>query len=389
MTTHRLSARLVLRLCAAWLGILPLVATGARAQDAALNVMAQVQGESLFQQSGAVGMVMAVVRGESTVVVGFGETAKGNGRKPDGRTVVRIGSISKAMTGQILADLVVDGVVRLTDPIQSLLPQGRTAPSFANRPITLLDLATHTAGFPRDYEPDEDPKLVGNPYPYLTPERYLDYLQKYRLPYAPGRVASYSNYGFGLLGHLLGRASGTSYGTLVADRIARPLAMTDTTTALRAEQRARFMAGYDADNTPAEPWDGSEVMQGSGGVFSTADDMARWLRYNLAIGSGPRGAARTLAHSMYRSRQSLDAVIALDGSLPVGGLGLGWEINLPTDRTPLLIQKTGGFSGFLSYAVFVPGRGLGAFVVINRMDLAAFMKLLNGVNGMLSALAPR
>lgn len=389
MTPRRLALLLAAPLRAASLGILILAATGVRAEDSALNVMAQVQGEGLFQQSGAIGMVMAVVRGENTAVVGFGETGKGNGRKPDGRTVVRIGSISKAMTGQILADLVVDGVVRLTDPIQGLLPQGRTAPSFAGRSITLLDLATHTAGFPRDYEPDEDPKLVGNPYPYLTPERYLDYLQKYRLTYPPGRVANYSNYGFGLLGHLLGRAAGSSYGSLVADRIARPLGMSDTATEIRAEQRARFMTGYNADNTPAEAWDGSEVMQGSGGVFSTADDMARWLRYNLAIGSSSRGAARTLAQAMYRSRQSLDAVIALDGSLPVGGLGLGWEINLPTDRTPLLIQKTGGFSGFLTYAVFVPGRGLGAFVAINRMDLGAFIKVLDGVNGMLSALAPR
>lgn len=389
MTPRRLALLLAAPLRAASLGILILAATGVRAEDSALNVMAQVQGEGLFQQSGAIGMVMAVVRGENTAVVGFGETAKGNGRKPDGRTVVRIGSISKAMTGQILADLVVDGVVRLTDPIQGLLPQGRTAPSFAGRSITLLDLATHTAGFPRDYEPDEDPKLVGNPYPYLTPERYLDYLQKYRLTYPPGRVANYSNYGFGLLGHLLGRAAGSSYGSLVADRIARPLGMSDTATEIRAEQRARFMTGYNADNTPAEAWDGSEVMQGSGGVFSTADDMARWLRYNLAIGSSSRGAARTLAQAMYRSRQSLDAVIALDGSLPVGGLGLGWEFNLPTDRTPLLIQKTGGFSGFLTYAVFVPGRGLGAFVAINRMDLGAFIKVLDGVNGMLSALAPR
>ncbi len=389
MMNKRLARHLVPSLCAAGLGLLLLAAAPARAEDGALNVMAQVQGEGLFQQSGAVGMVMAVVRGENTAVLGFGETTKGNRKKPDGHTVVRLGSISKAMAGQVLADLVVEGTVRLTDPIQGLLPQGRMAPAFAGRTITLLDLATHTAGFPRDYEPDEDPKLAGNPYPYLTPERYFDYLQKYRLTYPPGRVANYSNYGFGLLGHLLGRATGSSFGALVADRISRPLGMSDTATELRAEQRGRFMTGYNADNTPADAWDGSEVMQGSGGVFSTADDMARWLRYNVSTAPGPRAATRSLAQAMYHSRQSLDAVIALDGSLPIGGLGLVWEINLPTDRTPLLIQKTGGFSGFLTYAVFVPGRGLGAFVAINRMDLGAFMKIIEGTNTMLSVLAPR
>ena len=206
---------------AAWLAAFLLIAGAARAEDGALTAMAEVQGGSLFQQSGAVGMVLALVRGDDTVVVGFGETTKGSGRKPDGKTLIRIGSISKAMTGEILAGLAVDGRVRLTDPMQGLLPPGRAAPSFGARTATLLDLATHTAGFPRDIDFEPDPKIIGNPYPLLTPERYLDYLQKFRLTYPPGRVANYSNYGFGLLGYLLGRAAGTSYGALVAERVVR------------------------------------------------------------------------------------------------------------------------------------------------------------------------
>jgi D-alanyl-D-alanine-carboxypeptidase/D-alanyl-D-alanine-endopeptidase len=384
---HRPFSVIAASVCAA-LALLS-VAGSARAEDAALRVAAEVQGESLFQQSGAVGLVLAVVRGENTAIAGFGETTKGNGRKPDGRTIVRIGSISKAMTGQLLGDLVADGTVRLADPVQKLLPPGRTAPGFGGRPITLLDLATHTAGFLRDYEPGADFKPVGNPCPYLTSERYLDYLQKYRLPYAPGRVASYSNFGFGLLGWLLGNAAGSSYAALLAERLARPFEMPDTVTELRPDQRDRFMTGYEQDNTPAEPWDGSEIMQGSGGVFSTGADMARWIRANLAAGAGPRAEARALAQAICRTRQSLDAVIALDGSLPLGGLGLGWEINFPTERTLLLIQKTGGFSGFLSYVVFVPGRGVGAFVVFNRLDLGAMTKVIDGTNGLLTALAPR
>ncbi len=366
-------------------GIILCGALPARAQDAALDVLTRVEGEAMFARTGAVGMVLAVIRGPNAAVAGFGETAKGNGRTPDGRTIVRIGSISKAFAGEILGSLAADGTVRLTDPIRRHLPAGQVAPDFQGKPITLLDLATHTAGFPRDMPVAEEAGVTGNPYRhYYTPERYHAWLAKTTLPYAPGRVASYSNYGFGLLGDIMGRAAGTSFETLLAERITGPVGMADTTVALRDDQRTRFMTGYNADNTPAEPLDGSEVMQASGGIFSTADDMARWLRHNLA-GTD----ATTLAQAVYRPRQGLDAVVALDGPRPMDGMGLGWEIGNATAHAPMLIQKTGGFSGFLSYAVFAPGRGLGAFVVVNRLDLPAFFTLMAKVDALMTALAPR
>lgn len=368
---------------AAWLvlcGMLP-----ARAQDTALDTLARVEGEAMFGRSGAVGMVLAVIRGPNTAIAGFGETAKGSGRAPDGRTVVRIGSISKAFAGEILGSLAADGTVRLTDPIRDHLPAGQAVPDFRGRAITLLDLATHTAGFPRDLPVTEEAGVTGNPYlHYFTRERYYAWLGSTALPYVPGKVASYSNYGFGLLGDVMGRAAGKRFADLLADRITRPLGMADTTLALRDDQRQRFMTGYNADNSPAEPLDGSEMMQASGGIFSTAEDMARWLRHNLA-GTD----ATTLAQAVYRPRQALDAVVALDGTRLVDGLGLGWEINHATARTPMLVQKTGGFSGFLTYAVFAPGRGLGAFVAINRLDLPAFFIVIDKVNDLMSALAPR
>ena len=50
----------------------------------------------MFMESGATGMVLAVVHGDQDIVVGYGETAKGNGREPDGTSLVRLGSISKS-----------------------------------------------------------------------------------------------------------------------------------------------------------------------------------------------------------------------------------------------------------------------------------------------------
>ena len=87
----------------------------------------------MFLGSGAPGVIVALVRGESSFVRGMGETTKGNGQEPDGRSLFRIGSISKAMAGELLTDLVVEGKVRLSDPLQRFAPAGRTVPSADDR----------------------------------------------------------------------------------------------------------------------------------------------------------------------------------------------------------------------------------------------------------------
>ena len=60
-----------------------------------------------------------------------------------------IGSITKGFTGILLAQAVVNGEVKLDDPISMYLPAGSTAPDYEGKPITLLDRAMHTSGLPR------------------------------------------------------------------------------------------------------------------------------------------------------------------------------------------------------------------------------------------------
>ena len=368
--------------------ILALPAGILRAEDAALRAAVEDAGPLLLDLSGSVGMVLAVVRGNDSVVVGFGETRKGSGKKPDGRSIVRLGSISKVFTGHLLAALVDDGIVRLHDPLARYLPVTVKVPEFDKRRITLLDLATHSAGFPRDVDIEIDANAKSNPYVQITPESYYAALARTELKYAPGTVARYSNFGFGLLGYAIGRAAGSSYGALLAERVARPLGMSDTAVTLNDEQRGRLMAGYEGDKEST--WDGSEIMQGSGGLFSTADDMVRWMRFNLSPQSGNGGAARTIAQAMYLSRQHFDAVIALDGQQLLDGIGLGWEYNFATAQRPLLLHKSGAFSGFAAYVVLAPGRNTGAFVAVNRLtDFPRLFGMITNLNNFMATLAPR
>ena len=197
-------------------------AKDAQAEDLVLKEATSMMGTVLALSSGAPGLVVAAVRGEESVVLGFGETRPGSKTEPNGRSVLRMGSIAKAMAGQVLASMAADGTVKITDPLAKYAPPGAKVPSFAGRQITLIDLATYTAGLPRELPDAPEPQPGQNPFTRFQTDAYWRWLSGATLPYAPGTGAMYSNLGFGLLGEALAKAGGKPYAALLKERVTDP-----------------------------------------------------------------------------------------------------------------------------------------------------------------------
>src|SRR5262249_41844398 len=166
---------------------------------------------------------------------------------PNGRSILRMGSIAKVMAGHVLATMAAGGALKLTDPLAKYAPPGAKGPAFAGREITLLDVASYTAGLPRGLPDGPDPPTGAEPVRHFEADAYWRWLAGATLPYAPGTGAMYSNLGFGLLGDALARAGGKPYATLLHERVAAPLGMLDTATKLSDAQRPRAMTGIDLD----------------------------------------------------------------------------------------------------------------------------------------------
>jgi D-alanyl-D-alanine-carboxypeptidase/D-alanyl-D-alanine-endopeptidase len=363
------------------------VAPAARADSALLEEAVGLSGIAVFLESGAPGMVLAVVQGEDDLVVGFGETARGSGQEPDGRSLVRLGSISKAFAGEVLGGLAAEGRLGLTDPLSRYAPDGVGLPDVDGRAITLLDLATHAAALPRELPvapPEGSP-----PFAWPTAADRFAWLAGQRLPWAPGSIAAYSNLGFDLLGAALATATGTPYPDLLRARITGPLGMADTGLAPNQEQCGRLMAGYGIPGAEAAPCVATADIAASGGVYSTADDMVRWLRHNLARSDPAVWPTLALTHAGYLQRQDLVAAIGFDEAGPMDAIALAWLIENADGPRPTIVQKTGGLAGFMSYVAFAPGREVGAFVVVNRIDFGMFGVLTAGVNAIISMHAVR
>lgn len=193
-----------------------------------------------------------------------------------------IGSITKPFTTILLADMHLNGVVQLDDPVNEFLPVSACLPSRGGIEVSLKHLATHTSGLaclPNNLD-WKHRLLSDNPYAEYSVDDLYSYLSTCRLKSTPGRVYRYSNLGFGLLGHVLGLAAGTDYEALVTDRVCNPLQMQDTLITPRAGQKNRLAIGHSGGQKVSN-WE-MPTLAGAGAIRSSLNDMLIFLAAQVA-----------------------------------------------------------------------------------------------------------
>ncbi|MFI9385168.1 serine hydrolase domain-containing protein [Kutzneria sp. NPDC052558] len=264
----------------------------------------------------------------------------------------RMGSNTKTMMATLVLQLVAEGRLALTDPVQKSLPD--KVPN--GQAITLRMLLNHTSGLD-DYTsvPAIEPAILGlDPHPW-TNEELLALGAQLPPLFPPGAQWSYSNTNYAAIGAILERVTGQSLADLVRDRIARPLGLRHTFFATDGSWSAPYVRGYEADaghlppqmptevGTIAGPrHDGHVDVSGNpvrwggaaGAVVSTAQD---WARFFQALMSGQLIPAAQLA-------QMRDTV-GVPGH-PEAGAGLGIDkVAGPCGTT---WSHDGGVPGYLS-----------------------------------------
>ena len=335
--------------------------------------------EHIFYGTAATGMAMVAIDGNQRVFASFGETRPGNNVRPQKDSLIRIASLSKLMTSELLVKLSEEGRVRLDDPLSKYAPPGSRIPSYAGQPITLLNLATHTSGLPREQPGGKAQRPV---FVWPTRDQRWSWLKTAQLTAAPGSRAGYSNLAYDLLGDALARASGMPYPALLNSKITRPLGMKDTTFTPSPEQCGRLMI----PEKGASPCNNTLAAIGSGGVYSTPDDMGRWMQQFLSSDVYHRTAHADRLQTLIYRRSQLSKIDGMDVPGKADALGLGWVYMEPKNGLPGIIQKTGGGGGFITYMAMVPQYNVGVFVVVARSPLSRFTTMSDGVNNLLAEL---
>ena len=348
--------------------------------------MVDFTGTILFIESRVPALIIGAVRNGETAVVGFGD-ADGNGTEPDGDTIMGIGSITKAFTGQVLASLVADGTVSLTDRLQDRIGWDITVPERDGHVIRLINLATHTSGLPREL--DRQPGPPDDPNSTVTPEAYAEALAGDPLLFPPGSGALYSNFAFDMLGAALANAAGKPYDVVLREQVLDPTGLSDTYVVVPESEKGRLLLGHNFDGKPFPDYQMPLIMAGASSLYSTANDILQWLEWHLDRFSAEGAEVRMLDHAAYVPRDGLDPVYGLDESGHMDAMSLGWVVMMPDGDRPLILQKAGGRQGIFTYAAFAPSRGVAAFVAINEFNFGAALNMATVVNDMIATLAPR
>src|SRR5260221_10920364 len=225
-------------------------------------------------------------------------------------TICRIYSMSKIITSVGVLALFEDGRFNLDDPIATYLPElkdlkvmtGGTADApqleALKRPITIKHLLTHTSGLMYDFDGDDALHQLYKRADFWSGPGLNDFVAKagkLALKHQPGDAFTYG-INADVLGALIERVSGKSFGAFLDDRIFRPLAMKDTAFDVAPEKMNRlaktYKHGADGKLIEAEPmlgaWAeaGRGVESGGAGLFSTVDDYARFAQMLCNGGEG-------------------------------------------------------------------------------------------------------
>lgn len=237
------------------------------------------QAQKLIAKEQTYGLVIGVYKGGRSFIKGYGTLVKGKSLLPDSTSIFELASTSKLFTTSLLQILCDRGIVHLDDKIADLLHDKIVLPPAAAN-TTLRHLATHTSGFPAlpqsliDKMQDE-----ANPYKDLKTQDMYDYLKTCTSKKPEGSF-EYSNFGMGLLGHILALKAGGDYEEVVQQQLLRPLGMRHTFVTIDSHNAGSIVQGYNEAGAPTPVWTDT-VLTGAGSFLSSASDMLLFIRANI------------------------------------------------------------------------------------------------------------
>lgn len=332
------------------------------ASDATTTVVARYRERipQLMAEQDIPGLAVALVDGDTVLwTEGFGSTDRDGGGPITPDTIFSVQSTSKTFTATAVMLAVQDGRVSLDEPITTYLPDFTVHSAFEDHPerrITLRMLLSHTAGFTHEAP-------VGNNYE-LDPGDFGAHVRSISetwLRFPVGTGYAYSNLGIDLAGHILERIYGEPFSEVMRESVLAPLGMDHSTfdrarirsTADRAIGHIEFLNDVPVD----------VPMTAAGGLYTSAADMARFLRFQL--NGGAIDGRLLLAPALMDEMRTIPAPYAEASAGYALGVGrTRWRAGRNAD----LFNHGGGGFGFLADLWWLPQLQLGIAVLTNSSD---------------------
>jgi CubicO group peptidase (beta-lactamase class C family) len=267
-------------------------------------------------------------------------------------TAFDVASVAKQFTGLAIAMLIEQGKLSLDDDIRKHLPD---VPDFG-KPITIRHLLHHTSGL-RDWPETLGLSGVDWGAP-ITMDTILEMVRHQReLDFMPGEEQQYCNTSYNLLAATVAKVTGKSFRAWTDANLFQPLGMKHTHF---CEDPTKLIVHRAESYSPADEKTYSRdisqlAAQGSSSLFTTAEDMAKWL----ANFQNERVGGKSAFARMYQP-----------GKLNAGGkLDYGFGVVLNEYRGDRTVNHGGSWAGYRSFVLHIPEKKLGVAVLGNVANL--------------------
>jgi CubicO group peptidase (beta-lactamase class C family) len=303
-----------------------------------------------------------VVDGEVVLTDGYGFRDVAGKKPMTAKTLLAIGSCTKAFTVMVLGTLVDEGKLDWDKPVQTYIPSFRLSDRVATELLTPRDMVTHRSGLPRHdliwYNANLDRKEM------VSRLAYLELSQPLRAKF------QYNNLMFMSAGYLAEVITGKSWEESVRTRIFEPLGMSRSNFSVVESQKSDdFALPYEMrkEKVEAIPFRVIDEMGPAGSINSSVEEMSKWLMLQLGDGKFQGKAivqSATLAE-MHSPQMPLGETQQRP-EISQGSYGMGWIVN--TYRGHQHAAHSGGIDGFTAEVELFPQDGFGMVVLTNRGD---------------------
>ena len=323
------------------------------------------------------GLSVSIVKNDSVIFAkGYGVRRLGSAGAVDDQTLFGIMSTTKAFTAMAIAMLVDEHRLAWNDPVSKWLPELEFPGALETKELTVKDLLTHNTGLG-----NADLLWVRGD---LSREEILRRVRFLTPAYSIRNGFVYQNVMYSAAGEVVAKASGISWEEFIKTRIFQPLGMSrsyPTLGTMRAAGDANVSSPHFRirdtirviNDEPADP------IEAAGAIWSTAGDMAKWMRFLLD--SGRAGGKRLVSERSFHELFKPQVVGPPNGFYPTSRIirphwetyGLGWfEEDF---RGRFVAYHTGSLAGRTAIIGLIPDEKVGVYVLGN-LDHAEFRHAL-------------
>lgn len=301
----------------------------------------------------------------------YGELEKTKGNPPSDKTIYEIGSLSKVLTGTLVANAVLEEKLNLEDDVQQYLEEDYPNLSYENQPVKIKHLLTHSSGLPNilplslnplmtsDFLKQDSPSKIDSILSNYDKQSFYKDLHSLEIDTIPGHNYSYSTAGTELIAGILENVYHKEFETLLADFLSAEIGMEGTVIALDQKKKENLAVGYHADHPEITSPMGKLPWGAGGGIKSTVPDMLKFMEFQLDNNKIARESHKVLKDYSDEA-----------------GVAYFWEVDASNPKLGKYYSHHGGVPRSQCFLFIIPKHELGIFIITNQSgkDTASKMK---------------